>query len=152
MTWTSIFNAGECTIDVVYAGGGNLGWSGILAKGESSPSFPSFYGDSELVVSVDANGVVSLDVVSGPLDNCAQILVVVTSAASISGYDVRASHITMIGATGYAPPPEAEFAGSPSPTLAVPLTGSGSVWTPDPAVVTASQSPTYIGINGGVSL
>lgn len=62
MTWQNAFDLGECTVTLSFGLGATKLWSGVLGKGDSSPSidFSSAGYNMTGVVSVDADGVVSL--------------------------------------------------------------------------------------------
>lgn len=136
MTWTNAFDVGVCTV-TVWANGDLSGsdfpnWSGVLAKGESSPAFDGGpFNDVNMTVSVNAAGEVSL---SADGADATGMSVAVIPAYDISGADLRVSGIAISpnNLTGFADN------GADASVLLTP-TSSPAV-TPDPAVITSETS------------
>lgn len=63
MTWTNAFDVGACTVSVSpqnFSGGFDAPmWSGVLAKGETSPTFTDTLTNEDATVAVSADGSVS---------------------------------------------------------------------------------------------
>lgn len=99
MTWINAFE-GPCT--VVVRRSGDIYWQGLLGKGESSPTFPGYFADTEtLQISVSADGVVSLAQVAGA-DMADGYELSVVPGYDVTGASLRASGIAIASDASYA--------------------------------------------------
>ena len=130
MTWTNAFDIGECTVSADGL------WSGILSKGQSSPTFSGNLSGEVVQINVDSSGNVALNWISGNGPSGGYQLEVVPAYSLDAATAIQISGITMsIGVSGEAQ----AFANPAGPNVGNPkLTGSGSAWSPDPADVTAN--------------
>lgn len=92
----SVFDVGACTVRVDKEG--TTYWSGVLAKGDASPVFDGFGGvDETLQVSVDSQGIVSLENVTGTSN---EYLVAVVPSFDFSSMQPQISDIAIYAYTG----------------------------------------------------
>ena len=130
MTLRNAFDIGTC---IVSADGL---WSGILSKGQSSPTFAGNLSGEVVQINVDSSGNVALNWISGTGPSNGYQLQVVPTYSLDAATVIQVSGINMpIGVSGQAQ----AFANPSGPNVGNPyLTGSGSAWSPDPADVTAN--------------
>lgn len=136
MTWTNAFDTGECTVSVTK--GGTSYYSGILGKGDSSGDFTGAFGGT-FSVSVDADGLVSMNVIAGSETDLSYVLGVVPST-SPGSYDTRLSNVQINVPDSFVMRPAAYVqAGEPD---SIQLSGSPpSSFTPNPVDMSTLTTP-----------
>lgn len=150
MTWTNAFDVGACTVEVVKTA--VVYWSGVLAKGQTSPTFQGYYGGQAagepLHVEVSASGVASLINEDDTTNHAGGYDLRVIPSYAVAGYGARVSGILVTGDA-----PDSAFASS-SDADVVPLTppAGNHYWTPttvtpDPAAL--ASAPDYLAVNSG---
>lgn len=92
MTWTNAFDVGPCTVKVTRAGT-DL-YSGVLTKGGASANFAGWSGEV-VNVTVDVDGVVALNNVSGSTSSNAKYELRVIPTYDIAAAFVQASDIIL---------------------------------------------------------
>lgn len=148
MGWINAFDAGSNLVQVSI--NGNAHFTDILGKGQSSAPFDGLLTGEKLSVNVSSEGSVSLvhdDTTPGP--SAGWKLLISPSDYDFSQYvGFRVAEITIDkdSDTG-------NFAFRDiGDSVGLPLSGSGSTWTPDPADITSLQSTGTMGIQQGVSV
>lgn len=96
--WQSMFAGGACTVEVI--NGFGVPWSGLLTFGQSSPQIANGPSGTHYVVSVDADGVVSLSTPDGA--NADGVQVAVFPQYDTSKVQTQITAITAFGASGNA--------------------------------------------------
>lgn len=153
MAWQSIFDAGTCTVTVSNAG--VTQWSGVLAKGSSSPLFHGVGGANEsMQVSVDGSGQVSLAWQPGATHLTDNYTVSVNpTAPSVLGLGCRATNVGLyvhaVGQLGAA-------ADVQLPATAIGLGYTGTppgvmLMSPNPVDLSAQPNPVAIAVAMGTT-
>lgn len=139
MTWTNAFDLGACTVRVL--SDGTPVYSGVLAKGTSSGNFADLDSDATLSVDVSAQGIVTLNRVSGEFGSWKRLDVI--PLYSVAGLGLRASGIAMDSSfvDGLAFSSDENSDG-----LTLSTTDGGATWSPDPADVSA-LTPGHDGVS-----
>lgn len=141
MSLINAFIAGACTVTVLSGPSSTTLWSGTLGLSASSSPFTDTASGNSLGVSVDADGNVSLNVLSGSGSLLQYYSLNVAPQYSFTG-GLSAADITINNAT--------TGTAARTTNTVVDLTGSASAWTPDPAAPD-DDSPIYIGVYQGGS-
>lgn len=132
MAFQNAFDIGACTVVVWGSDVVNPLWSGALTKGQSSPVFNGNSGD-QFQVSVTSDGAVQLiETNSGAGQGYA---VGVIPSYSNVGPQIQVAGITLAQGISGAAAYISETVGT-----TIPLSGSASSWTPDPANITSTYA------------
>lgn len=151
MAWQNLFDASACAVSVLH--GTSSIWSGVLGKGDTSPTFYGIGAGSEpMQVAVDSSGVVTLTWETGATvlsDGYTLSIAPGTPSVLIPGS--RANGISCYITDGTQAGAAADVKNPPS---AVPLSFSGSppatlAMAPSPADLSAQPSPLRISVGMG---